>query len=95
MRIASESLTHYDAGGRHLPRSYGPPVPAVTSTTPSAACSCASSRAAARWSASRSPSFKAWHADHADDDGEFEVDLPSIWPLGPDEAPPAQEDPEA
>ena len=31
------------------------------------------------------PEFKAWHAAHAADDGEFEVDLPSTWPLGPDD----------
>ena len=33
------------------------------------------------------PQFKAWHAEHAEADGGFEVDLPSTWPLGPDETP--------
>ena len=27
------------------------------------------------------PNFKEWHAAHADPDGSFEVELPSVWPL--------------
>jgi hypothetical protein len=42
------------------------------------------------------PGFRAWHAAHAEEGGEFEVDLPSTWPLTPDEeAARADEDPGA
>jgi hypothetical protein len=26
------------------------------------------------------PNFKAWYAEHAAEDGAFEVDLPPVWP---------------
>jgi hypothetical protein len=26
------------------------------------------------------PSFREWHARHAEPDGSFEVDLPPVWP---------------
>ena len=29
------------------------------------------------------PNFREWHAANAQDDGGFEVDLPSAWPLTP------------
>ena len=32
------------------------------------------------------PNFKTWHATHADDDGSFEVELPSVWTLDPTDA---------
>jgi len=38
------------------------------------------------------PHFKQWHAEHADPDGSFEVDLPPVWPLRPeDQGPPSGE----
>jgi len=32
------------------------------------------------------PNFKAWHAAHAEEDGTFEVELPSVWDLSTGEA---------
>ena len=27
------------------------------------------------------PNFTAWHKTHADDEGNFGVDLPEVWPM--------------
>ena len=41
------------------------------------------------------PNFKAWHAEHADEDGSFEVELPPVWPTegaqGDEDAPTAED----
>ena len=39
------------------------------------------------------PSFKAWYAEHAQENGEFEMELPSVWPLGGDAGPAEAQDP--
>ncbi|MCB0913409.1 MAG: hypothetical protein KDB60_17525 [Propionibacteriaceae bacterium] len=87
-RIASESLTHYDEASDTYHCSYGPPVPAVTVHD-------AENQVLVRVEPSSGtvvgfsiPQFRAWHAEHADEDGTFEVSLPSVWPLGTDQEPP-------
>ena len=27
------------------------------------------------------PNFTEWHKNHADEDGNFDVDLPDVWPM--------------
>ena len=73
MRIASESLTHYDAASDTYPCSYGLLVRVEPRSHQVVGFSI--------------PDFKAWHAAHAEPDGNFEIELPPTWPLGPDEDP--------
>jgi hypothetical protein len=92
MRIASESLNHYDQASDTYHCSYGPLVPAVTIHDPERGLLVRvepSSRQVVGFSI---PDFRAWHAAHADPDGTFEVDLPPTWPLGPGEGPAGAED---
>ena len=79
MRIASESLTHYDAEADTYHCSYGPPVPAIAIRDPERDLLVRvepSSRQVVGFSI---PNFRAWHAANADEDGGFEIDLPSVW----------------
>jgi len=87
MRIASESLNHYDPAADTYHVSYGPPVPAVTIHDPERGLLVRVEPRSRQVVGFSIPQFKAWHAAHADDDGQFEIDLPSVWPLGPGEAP--------
>jgi hypothetical protein len=38
------------------------------------------------------PNFKAWYAEHAAEDGAFEVELPPVWPLAGDPSADAGDD---
>jgi len=85
MRIASESLTHYDQAADTYHCSYGPPVPAVTIHDPERGLLVRVEPRTRRVVGFSIPDFRAWHAAHADAEGGFEVDLPPTWPLGPGE----------
>lgn len=79
MRVASESLQHYDEATDTYQVSYGPPAPALQVHDPDRELLVRidpHSRAVLGFSI---PNFKAWHAAHADEDGSFEVDLPPVW----------------
>lgn len=88
MRVASESLTHYDEASDTYHCSYGPPVPALTVHDPERELLVRVEPRSRQVVGFSIPNFKAWHAAHSDEDGSFEVDLPSIWPAegeaGPD-----------
>jgi hypothetical protein len=84
MRIAAESLIHYDQASDTYHCSYGPPVPAVTVRDPERGLLIRVDPQNRQVVGFSIPEFKAWHAAHADENGEFEVDLPSVWPLGPE-----------
>jgi hypothetical protein len=84
MRIASESLNHYDAAADTYHVSYGPPVPAVTVRDPERDVLVRVDPASSQVVGFSIPNFRAWHAEHADPNGEFEVNLPPVWPLTPD-----------
>jgi hypothetical protein len=90
MRIASESLTHYDQAADTYHCSYGPPVPAVTVHDPERGLLVRVEPRSGQVVGFSIPDFKNWHAAHAGPDGEFEVDLPSVWPLHPDQPPPGE-----
>jgi hypothetical protein len=38
------------------------------------------------------PNFKAWYAEHAAEDGAFEVELPPVWPLAGESPEPGEDD---
>jgi hypothetical protein len=95
MRIASESLSHYDQAADTYHVSYGPPVPAVTIHDPERGVLVRVEPRSRQVVGFSIPQFKAWHAEHAEEDGQFEIDLPSTWPLGPGEGEATEEDPEA
>ncbi len=84
-RIASESLTHYDEATDTYHCSYGPPVPAVTVHDTENQVLVRVEPSSGQVVGFTIPQFRAWHAEHGDEDGTFEVSLPSIWPLGGDE----------
>lgn len=86
MRIASESLTHYDQAADTYHCSYGPPVPAVTVHDPERDVLVRVEPASGQVVGFSIPNFKAWHAAHAEEDGAFEVELPSVWDLSTGEA---------
>jgi hypothetical protein len=80
MRIASESLTHYDPASDTYHCSYGPPVPAVTVHDPERGLLVRVEPASRQVVGFSIPDFSAWYAANAPDGGEFEVELPSVWP---------------
>lgn len=81
MKIASESLTHYDQAADAYHCSYGPPAPAVTVPDPERDVLVRVEPASGQVIGFAIPNFKAWHAVHAQEDGTFEVELPSMWDL--------------
>lgn len=90
MRIASESLSHYDQASDTYHCSYGPPVPAVTVRDPERGVLVRVDPTSEQVVGFSIPDFRAWHAAHAEPDGSFEVDLPPTWPLrggGPEAGP--------
>jgi hypothetical protein len=80
MRIASESLTHYDQASDTYHCSYGPPVPAVTVHDPERGLLVRVEPRSRQVVGFSIPDFKAWYAEHNPEGGDFEVDLPSVWP---------------
>jgi hypothetical protein len=81
MRIASESLTHYDQAADTYHCTYGPPIPAVTVHDPERQVLVRVDPSNNQVVGFSIPDFRAWHAAHAEDDGGFELELPSMWPL--------------
>lgn len=84
-RIASESLTHYDEASDTYHCSYGPPVPAVTVHDTENQVLVRVEPSSGTVVGFSIPQFRSWHAEHADEDGTFEISLPSRWPLGDDQ----------
>lgn len=87
MRIASESLTHYDEAADTYHCSYGPPVPARTVRDPEREVLVRVDPQTRQVVGFSIPRFREWHQAHADPDGSFEIDLPPLWPAGGDEGP--------
>jgi hypothetical protein len=87
VRIASESLTRYDAESDTYHCSYGPLVPAATVRDPERGLLVRVEPRTRQVVGFSIPDFRAWHAEHAEPDGTFEVDLPPVWPAGPGEEP--------
>lgn len=85
MRVASETLNHYDAASDTFHCSYGPPVPTVTVRDGEREVLVRVDPSNEQVVGFSIPRFKEWHATHAEPDGSFEVDLPPTWPLHPTE----------
>ena len=91
MRVASEAIMNYDQASDTYQCSYGPLAPAaqvwdderelVVRVDPD-------TRQVVGFSI---PNFREWYAAHAAEDGEFEVDLPPIWPADDDRTAEASE----
>jgi hypothetical protein len=79
LRIASESLTHYDEAADTYHCSYGPPLPAVTVHDVTRDLLVRIDPSTQQVLGFTIPNFRAWYAEHADEDGSFDVELPSIW----------------
>jgi hypothetical protein len=82
MRIAAESLTHYDEAADTYHCSYGPPIPAVTVRDPERDLLVRVDPQTRQVVGFSIPRFREWHQAHAEPDGTFEVDLPPVWPAG-------------
>jgi hypothetical protein len=80
LRVASESLIHYDQAADTYHCSYGPPVPALTIRDPDRGVLVRVDPQTRQVLGFSIPAFREWHARHAEPDGSFEVDLPPIWP---------------
>jgi hypothetical protein len=74
MRIASESLTHYDQDTDTFHCSYGPLTPAATVHDPERGVLVRVDPETGQVLGFTIPGFREWYAEHAADDGEFEVD---------------------
>ncbi len=85
LRIASESLTRYDEASDTYHCSYGPPIPGITVHDAERDLLVRVDPATRQVIGFTIPNFRAWYAAHADDDGSFDVELPSIWGGDPDE----------
>lgn len=83
-RIAAEQLSHYDEASDTYHVAYGPPSPALTIRDPEREVFVRVDPATEAVLGFSIPNFKAWHAEHADADGSFEVDLPPTWSLRPE-----------
>jgi hypothetical protein len=81
MRIASESLTHYDEASDTYHCSYGPPVPAVTVHDPERGLLVRVEPRTRQVVGFSIPDFRAWYAANALEGGDFELDLPPVWPV--------------
>src|SRR5262245_59398609 len=80
LRIASESLNHYDEASDTFHCSYGPPVPAGTDRHPERGPLVRVGPRSRQVVGFSIPDFKSWCAANVPDGGDFEVDLPSVWP---------------
>ena len=79
LRVASESLTRYDEAADTYHCSYGPPIPGITVHDAERNLLVRVDPSTHQVIGFTIPDFKAWYAEHADADGSFDVELPSIW----------------
>ena len=79
-RIASETLQRYDEAADIYHCSYGPPIPAVSIHDPERGLLVRVDPQTRQVVGFSIPEFKSWYAEHAVEDGSFEVDLPAVWP---------------
>ena len=84
LRVASESLTRYDEATDTYHCSYGPPIPGVTIHDEERNLLVRVDPGTHQVIGFTIPNFKAWYAEHADEDGSFDVELPSIWGAAPE-----------
>jgi hypothetical protein len=76
-----DSLTRYDEAADAFHCSYGIPSPALTVWDAEREVVVRVDRDTHRVVGFSIPQFTEWHAKHGDEQGEFEVDLPDVWPM--------------
>jgi len=79
LRVASESLSPYAEHADTYHCSYGPPAPAATVHDPERNLLVRFDPATHQVVGFSIPNFRAWYAEHADEDGSFDVELPALW----------------
>ena len=77
----SDSMTRYDKERDIYHCSYGIPTPALTVMDPERELVVRVDRHSFRVVGFSIPNFTAWHEAHADAEGNFDVDLPDVWPM--------------
>lgn len=76
-----DALTRYDADRDAYHCSYGIPSPALAVFDPERELIVRVDRHTFQVVGFSIPNFTEWHKKHADDEGNFEVDLPPVWPM--------------
>lgn len=79
-RTASEVITHYDPATDVYHCSYAAPIPARTIHDETRGILVRIDPRTRQVLGFTIPSFKEWYATNHPDGGEFEVDLPPVWP---------------
>ena len=77
----SDSMTRYDKERDVYHCSYGIPSPALTVLDPQREVVVRVDRHSFAVVGFSIPNFTAWHEKHADEEGNFELDLPTVWPM--------------
>lgn len=77
----SDSMTRYDKERDIYHCSYGIPSPALTVRDPERELVVRVDRHSFAVVGFSIPNFTEWHKTHADEDGNFDVDLPAVWPM--------------
>ena len=76
-----DTMTRYDAERDAYHCSYGIPSPALAVHDPGRELIVRVDRHSFRVVGFSIPNFTAWHKAHADEEGNFSVDLPDVWPM--------------
>ncbi len=77
----SDSMTRYDKERDVYHCSYGIPTPALTVMDPQRELVVRVDRHSFAVVGFSIPNFTEWHKKHADEEGNFDVDLPDKWPM--------------
>ena len=77
----ADAMTRYDADKDAYHCSYGIPSPALAVLDPEREIIVRVDRHSFRVVGFSIPNFTEWHKTHADEEGNFDVDLPEVWPM--------------
>jgi hypothetical protein len=77
----SDAMTRYDKERDAYHCSYGIPSPALAVMDPERELIVRVDRNNFRVVGFSIPNFTEWHKKHADEEGNFSVDLPDVWPM--------------
>ena len=77
----SDAMTRYDKEKDAYHCSYGIPQPALAVLDPEREIIVRVDRHSFRVVGFSIPNFTEWHSKHADEEGNFSIDLPEVWPM--------------
>lgn len=77
----ADTMTRYDKEKDAYHCSYGIPSPALAVLDPERELIVRVDRHTFRVVGFSIPNFTEWHRKHADEEGNFQVDLPDVWPM--------------